>query len=45
MMNGIMDMEELADLADDKELDKRYSSGPFRFHGSEQFVIMYRYGD
>ena len=44
-MNGILDMEELADIPDKNKYEKRYANGPFRFEGSEQFVIMYRYGD
>ena len=44
-MNGIMDMEELADIPDKNKLEKRFANGPYCFHGSEQFVIIYRYGD
>lgn len=31
LMNGIMDMEELADIPDKNKLDKRYATGPYCF--------------
>lgn len=45
-MNGILDMEELSEIPDDKDskLIKRYASGPFQMNGSEQFIVVYQYG-
>tara|TARA_B110000285_G_C15033723_1_gene568087 strand:+ start:505 stop:1170 length:666 start_codon:yes stop_codon:yes gene_type:complete len=45
-VNGILDMEDLSEIKDKKkgELKKEYANGPFKIKGSEQFVIIYRYG-
>ena len=44
-MDGILDMEELSEIADDKDkITKRYASGPFTMRDSEQFIVVYQYG-
>jgi hypothetical protein len=46
-MDGILDMEELSEIQDDKEsamIGKRFASGPFMMEGCEQFIVVYQYG-
>ena len=47
LMNGILDMEDLAKIEDldvNQKLSKTFANGPFRFKGSEQLVVIYHVG-
>ena len=45
-MDGILDMEELSEIPDEKgsKVVKRFASGPFVMNGCEQFIVVYQYG-